>query len=121
MQTADEPKPLIEIYKYKHGRTSKASCSRERVPASFIMGRFTHLLLATLGLMAAPAVLADCNYQASNVVTGTNSLTADLKLTGSCSQYPDDHQGALVDLKLLVEYQTSEHSLPILHPKDFRN
>ncbi|KAH8894653.1 glycoside hydrolase, family 31 [Thozetella sp. PMI_491] len=70
------------------------------------MALLARFLLAAASLSAGVVLAQDCNYQASNVVTGTNSLTADLKLTGSCSQYPGDNQGALVDLKLLVEYQT---------------
>lgn len=44
-------------------------------------------------------------YTASNVVTGDSSVTADLKLAGdACNAYGED----LIDLKLEVEYQTSE-------------
>jgi alpha-glucosidase len=44
-------------------------------------------------------------YAASNVVKTDSSLTADLTLAGeACNVYSDD----LKDLKLVVEYQTSE-------------
>jgi hypothetical protein len=65
-----------------------------------------NLVLAVVGLYIGQS-LAACDYQASNVVTTSTGLTADLKLTGSCTQYPADGTGgALVDLKLLVEQQT---------------
>lgn len=44
-------------------------------------------------------------YAASNVVKTDSSLTADLTLAGAaCNVYSDD----IKDLKLVVEYQTSE-------------
>jgi hypothetical protein len=65
-------------------------------------------LSAALIATATVSVAQDCSYQASNVLTSSNNLTADLTLTGSCSQYPADNQGALLELKLLVEYQTGK-------------
>lgn len=58
-----------------------------------------------------PFALSDCpGYAASNVVKTDSSLTADLTLAGTaCNVYSDD----LKDLKLLVEYQTSESRLSI--------
>jgi alpha-glucosidase len=45
-------------------------------------------------------------YAASNVVKTASSLTADLTLAGAaCNVYSDD----IKDLKLVVEYQTSEY------------
>jgi alpha-glucosidase len=44
-------------------------------------------------------------YAASNVVKTDSGLTADLSLAGAaCNVYSDD----IKDLKLVVEYQTSE-------------
>ncbi|KAM3483468.1 hypothetical protein MY8738_003153 [Beauveria namnaoensis] len=75
--------------------------------AGVCLGVTAMCLIATTVCLGATGVFAhDCNYKASNVATKTNSLTADLKLTGSCPLYPINHQGALLDLKLLVEYQT---------------
>jgi alpha-glucosidase len=45
-------------------------------------------------------------YTASNVLKTDSSLTADLTLAGAaCNVYSDD----IKDLKLVVEYQTSEY------------
>jgi alpha-glucosidase len=45
-------------------------------------------------------------YTASNLVKTDSSLTADLTLAGAaCNVYSDD----IKDLKLVVEYQTSEY------------
>lgn len=47
-------------------------------------------------------------YAATNIITGDSSLTADLTLDGdACNVYGDD----LKNLKLEVEYQTSEYQL----------
>ncbi len=76
--------------------------------AGVCLGATAVCLGATIACLGATGVFPkDCNYKASNVATKTNSLTADLKLTGSCPLYPINPQGALLDLKLLVEYQTS--------------
>jgi hypothetical protein len=69
--------------------------------------RYIALILAVVGFSIRPS-LADCDYQASNVVTTSTGLTADLRLTGSCTQYPSDPLGALLDLKLLVEQQSGK-------------
>jgi alpha-glucosidase len=54
----------------------------------------------------ATEILDACpGYTASNVVQTDSSLTADLTLAGTaCNQFGND----LHDLKLVVEYQTSE-------------
>ena len=47
-------------------------------------------------------------YAATNVVTTASTLTADLHLAGpACNLYGTD----LIDLKLVVEYQTGEQDL----------
>ncbi|KAM3566775.1 hypothetical protein ARSEF4850_000309 [Beauveria asiatica] len=81
--------------------------------AGVCLGATAVCLGATIVCLGATGVFAqDCDYKATNVVTKTNSLTADLKLAGSCPLYPINHQGALLDLKLLVEYQT-KHRLHV--------
>lgn len=80
------------------------------------MARF----LSVLGLLTAAAsaavirrdypsndALSACpGYQASNVLTSSTGLTADLSLAGkACDAYGTD----LTDLTLTVEYQTGEH------------
>lgn len=64
--------------------------------------RWLVLLVAT----ASAASVDDCpGYKASNVEETQTGLTADLTLAGeACNVYGDD----LRDLKLVVEYQTSE-------------
>ena len=62
--------------------------------------------VAILSLVAGTyaASPSDCpGYSVSNIIEAGGTLTADLKLTGdACDIYGTD----LVDLKLLVEYQT---------------
>ena len=64
------------------------------------------LLTSLLGssLLTVTASESECpGYKASNVQKAANSLTADLTLAGKpCDRYGTD----LVNLKLLVEYQT---------------
>lgn len=56
-------------------------------------------------------------YTASNVVKTDSSLTADLSLAGAaCNVYSDD----IKDLKLVVEYQTSEFTLTQCHAINVR-
>ncbi|KAH9904359.1 glycoside hydrolase family 31 protein [Xylariomycetidae sp. FL2044] len=65
----------------------------------------TLVLVAGIAIRGALSVVLDeCpGYAASNIFNGNGTLTADLTLAGSaCNAYGTD----LVDLKLLVEYQT---------------
>ena len=56
--------------------------------------------------IASRAAVDNCTgYAASNIVETDSSLTADLTLAGAaCNLYSED----IKDLKLVVEYQTSE-------------
>lgn len=69
----------------------------------------TWFILPTLALGVYSASVEDCpGYTVSNVVDSDGVLTADLTLSGNaCDIYGTD----LVDLKLLVEYQTGAFSI----------
>lgn len=62
--------------------------------------------LFALAVAAAAVSVDDCpGYKASNVEQTNSGVTADLTLAGkACNVYGKDLQ----DLKLVVEYQTSE-------------
>ena len=63
------------------------------------------VLAIGLGGIACASTIDDCpGYTASNVVQSKTGLTADLHLADdACNVYGRD----LVDLRLMVEYQTS--------------
>jgi alpha-glucosidase len=83
-----------------------ASCASIALAAPYPQGSVLQHPTIASHLQARNADPNACpGYSASNVVKTDSGLTADLTLAGAaCNAYSDD----IKDLKLVVEYQTSE-------------